>query len=430
MFPWLAGLALQLFAAGAYLLSMLDFSPHASSSLLLLNPDWLGGAILAFAGFALSLIHERHRPRYGLPVLMFVWATVWLLFAGATQLDLARDRDIGSWRFGILYLAAIAALAGWLRLSLAWPRLNWLLALVAGLALPMVFVAAQKYDAPLAVPTLGAWAIYAAALLWALLRTRGSESRSPALAHVFWLWTLVLALSMQLRHVVIAQQLAEGWGFLAQVAPLCLLTFALWRRPQWIAWPRANDFARYRNGWFGLALPLLAVFWLVGLFLAGDAVPIAYLPLLNPLELGLLAIAALVFGYVREEVPRLQPSLRIWPLIAFAFVSMATLRAVHHLHGETWGRVLDSGFTQTSLTVVWSLIGVGAWIFGSRRLDRRMWLGGAVLMGAVLLKLVTVDRQYMGNIPGIVSFMAVGLLLVGVGYFAPSPPKREEAEST
>ena len=51
-------------------------------------------------------------------------------------------------------------------------------------------------------------------------------------------------------------------------------------------------------------------------------------------------------------------------------------------------------------------------------------------MVVVLLKLVAVDRHYMGNIPGIVSFMAVGLLLVGVGYFAPSPPKMVEGESS
>jgi uncharacterized membrane protein len=429
-FPWLAGLALQLFAAGAYLQSVSDIGPYLGSSILLLNPDWLGGAILAFAGFALSLIHERHRPRFALPVLLFVWATFWLLLAGATQWDLAQQRVIGSWRFGMLYLAAIAAFVGWLRTSLEWPRLGSLLALVAGLGFLMVFVAANKYDAPLAMPTLGTWAVYAALLLWALWRTRGSKGRSPAIAHVFWLWTLALTTSMQLRHVAIVQQLAEGWGFLAQVAPLCLLTLALWRVSNWMAWPRAEDFVHYRNGWFGLALPLLVLFWLVGLFLAGDSAPIAYLPLLNPLELGLLAIAALVFAYVREEVSRMQSSLRLWPLLAFAFASMATLRGVHHLHGEPWGRVLDSGFTQTSLTVVWSLIGVSAWILGSRRLDRRLWWGGLVVMIAVLLKLVAVDRQYMGNMPGIVSFIAVGLLLVGVGYFAPSPPKRVEAEST
>ena len=103
---------------------------------------------------------------------------------------------------------------------------------------------------------------------------------------------------------------------------------------------------------------------------------------------------------------------------------MATLRAVHHLHGEPWSAgILDSGFSQASLTVVWSLVGVSAWILGSRRGDRAVWMGGAVLMAIVLLKLLAVDRNYMGNLPGIVSFMAVGLLLVGVGWMAPSPPR-------
>ena len=46
-------------------------------------------------------------------------------------------------------------------------------------------------------------------------------------------------------------------------------------------------------------------------------------------------------------------------------------------------------------------------------------------MLAVLVKLMLIDRTYMGNIPGIVSFLAVGLLLVAVGYFAPQPPKAE-----
>jgi uncharacterized membrane protein len=50
-------------------------------------------------------------------------------------------------------------------------------------------------------------------------------------------------------------------------------------------------------------------------------------------------------------------------------------------------------------------------------------------MGVVLLKLVAVDRRYMGNLEGIISFLAVGLLLVGVGYFAPSPPRRENTDT-
>jgi uncharacterized membrane protein len=82
---------------------------------------------------------------------------------------------------------------------------------------------------------------------------------------------------------------------------------------------------------------------------------------------------------------------------------------------------------QTSLTVVWSVIGVSAWIIGSRAGRRGLWQLGAVLMGVVLVKLILVDREFMGNIAGVVSFLAVGVLLTVVGYFAPSPPARREA---
>ena len=45
----------------------------------------------------------------------------------------------------------------------------------------------------------------------------------------------------------------------------------------------------------------------------------------------------------------------------------------------------------------------------------------------VLAKLMFVDRTYMGNMPGIISFIAVGLLLVGVGWLAPQPPRTLES---
>jgi uncharacterized membrane protein len=57
-----------------------------------------------------------------------------------------------------------------------------------------------------------------------------------------------------------------------------------------------------------------------------------------------------------------------------------------------------------------------------------LWLAGALLMGVVLAKLVLVDRQHLGNLLGIGSFIAYGLLCTVVGYFAPAPPKRADDE--
>jgi uncharacterized membrane protein len=70
-----------------------------------------------------------------------------------------------------------------------------------------------------------------------------------------------------------------------------------------------------------------------------------------------------------------------------------------------------------------------AMVVGSRRRNRVVWMGGAILMGVVLLKLLLVDRQFTGNVTGIVSFIGVGLLLLVVGYFSPSPPKTETASA-
>ena len=59
-----------------------------------------------------------------------------------------------------------------------------------------------------------------------------------------------------------------------------------------------------------------------------------------------------------------------------------------------WGvQVLDSGFTQSALTVVWTLIGVSAWSLGSRRANRPLWMAGAGLMPIEMANLLQVDRH-------------------------------------
>ncbi len=78
---------------------------------------------------------------------------------------------------------------------------------------------------------------------------------------------------------------------------------------------------------------------------------------------------------------------------------------------------------QTSLTVVWSVLGVVGWVMGSRRGSRPLWLAGAVLMGIVLAKLLLIDRTHLGSAFGIASFIAYGLLCTVIGYFAPAPPR-------
>lgn len=431
-FPWLAGLALQLLAAVSYLIS-LDHAGPLASRMLLFNPVWLGAAMLAFAGFALSLMHERHRPKSGIPPIAFWWGVAWWSWGGLGQLDLAHD-GVGEWPFAAFYVAGTMLVATVLRFPLRWPRLDALLACGALVMLALAPIAQDEFGNVLDPAALPGWAAMAVAWLFATWRTRDEDGHALSVLHLAGLWTLAAVVTLQVvqatgQGIVEDGRLADGWRFLARVSTVAVMTLVLWRRPVLAAWPRAQAFAGYRWGWFAPALLLLSTAWLAGLVSPGDSAPITYLPLLNPLEIALLGVGFLVLAVAGDFA-----ALRSWrqaaPVLAFAFATMATLRAVHHWHGEAWTAdgLLGSGVAQTSLTVVWSLVGVGAWIVGSRRRDRRIWLAGAVLMGIVLAKLLLVDRGYMGNVAGIVSFMAVGLLLVGVGYVAPTPPRHETAE--
>lgn len=421
--PWLAGLALQLLGAGAFVLSLFDVHGGSDAQrLLLLNANWLGAAIIAFSGYALSLVHDRMKPRYRLPWLLFGWATFWWLAAGSLQLDLAQQ-SLGEWQFATLYLAVTAAGAILLRDALSWRRMNSLFALSAVLGFALVIAANDKFHAPVTSPTWMPWLAYAAAIAWGLWESREIELRSLAFSHLAVLWTLALAITLQLAWLADVQSLGQGWRFLAWAVPVGAASLVLWRRPEVLAWPRAKVFEAYRNGWFLPALALMALAFATGLACEGSAVPLAYVPVLNPVDLALLGTGLLWFALI-GNFTALQPLQRAWPLAAIAFITFATLRAVHHAHGEPWSaELLQSGFSQASLTIVWSLAGVAACVVGSRRRNRQVWIGGALLMVVVLLKLPTVDRHYMGNLPGIVSFLSVGLLLVVVGYLAPSPPR-------
>jgi uncharacterized membrane protein len=58
---------------------------------------------------------------------------------------------------------------------------------------------------------------------------------------------------------------------------------------------------------------------------------------------------------------------------------------------------------------------------------RALWLTGAGLLVAVVVKLFLIDLSSIGTIERIVSFVGVGVLMLVLGYFSPLPPAAEEA---
>jgi len=208
---------------------------------------------------------------------------------------------------------------------------------------------------------------------------------------------------------------------------------------QW-PWPVAAYPREYRLlAAAPLALLMLAWFWLANIASDGAAEPLPYLPLLNPLELGLLISLFAIFHWLRSALPQLGLAAvargHLAQLLAgislFALLTAAVLRGSHHWGGVPYQlqALLESMLVQAGLSIVWTLIALPLMIVGHLRARRELWLVGAVLIGVVVAKLFFVELGNQGGLERIVSFIAVGVLLLIVGYFAPLPP-RQSAPAT
>jgi len=185
-----------------------------------------------------------------------------------------------------------------------------------------------------------------------------------------------------------------------------------------------------------LAVLMLGWFWLANGISDGNAEPLPYVPLINPLELGLLFALFGVYVWSRSAVSQLairkdyaaNASQVVTGVSLFAFFTALVMRAAHH-----WGDVpfeldalLESMLVQAGLSIVWTLMALGLMIGGHLRHRREVWLIGAALIGVVVAKLFFVELSNRGGLARIVSFIGVGVLLLVVGYFAPLPPRRVE----
>ncbi|HET7845203.1 MAG TPA: DUF2339 domain-containing protein [Xanthomonadales bacterium] len=421
--PCVAGVALQLFAAVAYVRAAAD-GGDADVVHAVANGRFLSGALLALSALFSARLFARDGRWPPAHAVMLGLGCLWWAVTGMREIDAfvpAGDRSEAL----LMFIAGTIAVAGFARRLLAWEELAF--PMIVLFAIVPLGTATMIGDPPMHALEWVAWGSFFVAGAIGLRALREPASAGLALSHIAWLATIAIVLGLELHARTVDAGLGyTAWSRASWIVPLAVITLLAWRRPAIGAWPVAAEWPAHSLGFFVPSSMALVAWWAISLLHDGDATPLAYVPLLNPLEIAQVGVLALLFARWRSRVDEASRKLLTQAFLAAAFVmvSVGALRGVHHLANVPWDpSLLGRSVAQTSLTVVWSVMGVIALILGSRRVSRPTWLVGSAIMAVVLAKLLLVDRTYIGNLSGIVSFVVVGLLFTTVGYFAPTPPR-------
>lgn len=403
-----------------------------------INPLFLSAMLIVGAGAVSCWLYVRaSRLSWGTTaaVAWFLWALLWWLLAW--QDEIARvlyeaEQWAGTWTLCVVTAWLAAEVANRLQAGRLKSVAAWGSTLLSAVTLPIVLLCLFAEWQPFA----GWWLLALGIMLltgWRTLVCLSSHQRTVMISQGIWWWRWALLVGTSLS--LVADALTSWWGVwegVAFFAPLLLLWWLVLRKPALLAVPLRQLYARTSTGLlYSLGFVLLWVF-LVGLFNEGSAFPLPFVPLLNPLELLLVGIfAGCSYWLFREDAPLSLGQYRavLVGVGGMLLITSMTLRAVHQLAGVAWDgdAMMESSLAQMSLSLVWSIFGVAAWLWGSHRKQRQVWLAGAIAMGVVLLKLLLVDREHLGNLFGIGSFIVYGLLCTVIGYLAPVPPKQAVA---
>jgi uncharacterized membrane protein len=231
------------------------------------------------------------------------------------------------------------------------------------------------------------------------------------------------------------------WGITPGAA-----VWALSARGARIPWP----VQRFSGVYLGTGPAVLAAFlflWsLRAAFIAGDPAPLSYLPVLNPLDISQAFAFAMILKWVwhARRTPHLDlfasaersgtAASAIHGAVAvgvFVWVNSMVARTVHIWAGVPFaaGALYRSMLFQAAVAILWTLSALGAMAVGARKGLRTVWFVGAGLLGLVVVKLFIIDLGGSGTVARIVSFIAVGLLMLLIGYVSPLPPRKGEQTS-
>ena len=438
LLPRVSGVLLQL-AAGFSLL--LDFDYHYAAWPIL-NSIYVGSALLALAGLfcAWYLQHNRARIKdyeHTLSYVLLVWGLIWWLVSGLREIDqfVPYQYQHLAW---LLFFAVSAAI-----FSVLNKQLNWRAALLPALGLmPVMLIIACIQWLNVAHPFAGfstiGWIVAAVSAYWLLYRHDSVLEKSVTpLFHAGLLWLLVFVVSWEASWWM--DYLVPGpgvWSLLAWALVPAITVTVICLAGKKINWPIAKYFSMYLRI---IAAAMVLYLWLWTLLSNvssdGNPYPLAYLPLLNPLDITqLFVFIVLAFWLLGIRINKIAVTEMVYlnalyaatGAAVFVWLNAVLLRSLHYWANIPYelDTMSDSSLVQSSVSIFWSMLALILMRFATRKQLRKLWIVGGVLMAVVVVKLFTVDIAGVGSLTRIVSFIGVAILMLIMGYIAPLPANR------
>lgn len=457
LLPRLLGYALQLAGGFAYL-STLESSGYGvnGSQLFIINGEYIGAVVVALSGLfvawrlsllknesesSLSIVNVLLKHEHKLSVPFLVWGLIWWYAAGVNEIfdniPAAREALVL-----ILFMSFSFFITQWFKDKLNWSVLRLpALGLLPVLYIIIVFVLFES-DHPFANWNLLSWSIALTAHFWILKRYDDQTFKSVNNLHIAGFWFIVLLLTVESAWQV--NEFVEGaniwWLIMTGLVPTLFMVL-MYLYGQKISWPVKKHLKLYQ---LKATLPMGIAIWgwfvLMNLFNDGNASPINYLPIINPLDI-VLAIQLLVLIYwLRFPLNIEKWGAKRWrfdysqifiALSVFLWLNTIWLRTAHNLWGIEFEsrQMMNSSLVQAGVSILWGVTGLLSMIYGAKKIKRHVWIAGVVVMAAVVIKLFMFDLANSGTVERIVSFISVGLLFLVVGYFAPVPPAPDNSVS-
>lgn len=468
---WLAravGLVLQALAALAYL-DALNFASQGSWPFA--NPAFVGATMLAASALAIAWWSRERMDTAGAsqlaagfvrveaalsPVLLWV-GFLWWQYALHIEID-RYVVDVNGLPQAVFTPAAqvMLTMLAWVGsafvlhgLALPARATPWLVAATpARTVMPVMLLTALWGMATLDhVFQSGGWVAWPLALALHLTMLRRLDAGKPQRwwpwVHAGGVWLLVLLGGNVLVFAIGKAQLWQtAWAtvilLVAGSVVLLILARRRWFESDVARWP----LDRFAHAYLWRAAAPLAMALAIGALLVavhsnGDARPLPYVPLLNPTDLAValaLTVCTRWLLHLRSgtlSVPlaaRGPVPLAVLAGIAFIALNTVWLRIAHHYAGVPWDadRMFASFLVQAGYSILWTLLALGLMVGAHRRAWRTGWMLGAGLLAITVFKLFIIDLSNRGGTERIFVFIAVGLLMLIVGYFAPLPPARSK----